>query len=253
MASLLARLLGAIFLLSLIVVAATGWRRDALPPPEVYDLASLKAPRQQATDRKPFEVDAGDQRYLIEPLFDYQLDGVVVSYHDADSLADIWHHGSWQDFLNVRDLCVIWGDNVRSAVYRDMDFRNDSWTCWAYWPDAQTAARFRMDELSNNHLLTDDPRVKRALMAARPGDHVRLTGMLARYRNPANGFARGTSVRRDDRGNGACETIYVTDFEVVAAANAGVRRLHAAARWIAGLSLAGFLVAFVVAPVRAIR
>jgi hypothetical protein len=242
MASLLARLLGTIFLLSLAVIAVTWSQRDALPLPDAYDLAALAAPRQQATDRRPFEVEAGDQRYLVEPLFDYALDGVVVSYHDADSVADIWHHGSWQDFLNVRDLCVIWGGNVRNAVYQDMAFRNDSWTCWAYWPDAQTGARFRMDELANNHLLTDDPRIKRALMDARPGDHVRLTGM-----------SRGTSVSRDDRGNGACETIYVTDFEVVSEANAGVRDLHSVARWIAGLSLAGFLAAFVVAPVRALR
>jgi hypothetical protein len=253
MASLLARLFGTLFLLSLLVVAATWWRRDALPAPDFYDLASLQAPRQQPTARRPFRVEAGDQQYEIEPLFDYELNGVVVSYHDADSVADIWHHGAWQDFLNVRDLCVLWGGNVRSAVYRDMDFSNDSWTCWAYWPDGQTGARFRMNELSNNHLLTDDPRVKRVLMSARPGDHVRLSGVLARYRNPANGFSRGTSVSRDDSGNGACETVYVTDFEVVAEANAGVRRLHVAARWIAGLSFVAFLVAYIAAPVRAIR
>jgi hypothetical protein len=110
-----------------------------------------------------------------------------------------------------------------------------------------------MNELSNNHLLADDPLVKEAMMRARPGDHVRIKGMLARYRNPANGFDRGTSTSRDDTGNGACETIYVTDFEVVSPANGGVRRLHAAAKWIAGLSLAGFLITFVAAPVRAIR
>jgi hypothetical protein len=253
MTSFLVRLLGAVFLLSILVVVATWRQRDQLPAPDFYDALALQAPRQDVTARRPFQVEAGGQRYDIEPVFDYALDGVVVSYHDADSVADIWHHGSWQDFLNVRDLCVIWGDNVRSGIYRDMEFRNDSWTCWAYWPDAQTGARFRMNELSNNHLLADDPVVTKALMSARPGDHVRLTGVLARYRNPANGFARGTSLSRDDRGNGACETVYLTGFEVVSAANEGVRRLHTAARWIAGLSLAGFLVAFVVAPVRAIR
>lgn len=253
MTTLLARFFGLAFLVSLLVLATTWWRRDELPLPEVYDLKGLAAPRQTPTERKPFRADAGDQRYDIEPLFDYQLDGVVVSYHDADSIADIWHHGSWQDYLNVRDLCVIWGENVRSGVYRDMDFRNDSWTCWAYWPDARTGARFRMNELSNNHLLADDPLVKKAMMAARPGDHVRFKGMLARYRNPANGFNRGTSTTRDDTGNGACETVYVTDFEVVAPVNEGVRSLHAAARWIAGLSLMGFLIAYLAAPVRGIR
>lgn len=253
MTTFLARLFGLVFLVSFLVLVVTWWWRDELPLPEVYDLKALKAPRQLPTDRKPFRVEAGDQRYEIEPLFDYALDGVIVSYHDADSIADIWHHGSWQDFLNVRDLCVIWGDNVRSGVYRDMEFRNDSWTCWAYWPDARTAARFRMDELSNNHLLADDPLVKKAMMSARPGDHVRFKGMLARYRNPVNGFNRGTSTTRDDTGNGACETIYVTDFEVVSPANGGVRTLHTGAKWIASLSLVAFLITFVAAPVRAVR
>lgn len=247
------RLLGWLFLLSLGVAAATWMRIDELPAPEGYDHARLAAPRQQPTDRRPFGVEVGGQRYEIEPLFEYELDGVVVSYHDADSVTDIWHHRRWQDFLNVRDLCVIWGDNVRSGVYLDMSFRNDSWTCWAYWPDALTGARFRMDALSNNHLLADDPTVQKALMAARPGDQVRFRGVLARYRNPGNGFARGTSTSRTDTGNGACETVYLESFEVVQEANDGVRVLHGAAKWLAGLSLAGFLVAFVAAPVSAMR
>jgi len=253
MSRLLLRIFGWLFLLSLGVAVLTWLRQDDLPPPETYGTQPLPAPRQQPTSRRPFAVDAGGQRYQIEPLFDYELQGVVVSYHDADSFVDITHHDRWQDFLNLRDLCVLWGDNVRSGVYLDMDFSNDTWTCWAYWPDGETGARFRMDELSNNHLLTTDPAVQDALMAARPGDRVRFKGMLARYSNPANGFSRGTSTTRDDRGNGACETVYLTDFEVVAPANGGARALHRAASWVAGLSLAGFLVAFVVAPVGALR
>jgi len=248
---LLAKVFGWLFVLSLGAVALTWAGQDELPPPDAYGTRPLPAPRQTPTDRQPFDVQVGGQRYRIEPLFDYELEGVIVSYHDADSFIDTWHHDRWKDFLNVRDLCVIWGDNVRGGVYRDMDFRNDSWTCWAYWPDRETGARFRMDELSNNHLLTDASRIQQALMAARPGDHVRFRGMLAGYENPANGFVRGTSTRRDDRGNGACETVFLTDFEVVATPNPGLRSLHSAARWVAGLSLAGFLVAFLAAPVRA--
>ena len=110
---------------------------------------------------------------------------------------------------------MIWGDNVLSGVYRQTDFSNDSWTCWAYWPDRATASRFSMTQLSNNHLLTDDPDVKRALMAAEPGDHIRLKGVLAAYANPGNGFERGTSITRTDTGNGACETVYLQDFDIV--------------------------------------
>ncbi len=80
----------------------------------------------------PFWIETAGQRYRGKPLFDYSLEGVIVSYHEADGFTDIWHHEKWLDFLNIRDLCVIWGDNVSSGVYRNMTFDNDSWTCWAY-------------------------------------------------------------------------------------------------------------------------
>lgn len=231
-------------------MAITYLLKDERPEPDYYDLDQLKAPLQTATDAPPFTTEVNGQRYRIKPLFDYELEGVVVSYHDSDSFADIWHHGKWQDFINIRDLCVIWGKNVRSGVYQEMDFSNDSWTCWAYWPDAATRTRFSMSQLSNNHLLSDDDDIKEQLMAAGPGDHIRLRGMLAAYANQFNGFKRGTSTTRTDTGNGACETIFLQDFEIVNEANPGVRRLYSASKWLAVLSLLGFVVMFIVAPIR---
>ena len=239
-----------LFLASLAAMAVTYLLKDQRPDPGFYDLEQLRPPQQTATDARPFTTEVNGQHYRVKPLFDYELEGVVVSYHDADSIADIWHHGKWQDFINIRDLCVIWGRNVGNGVYQEMDFSNDSWTCWAYWPDAATRKRFSMSQLSNNHLLSDDDQLKEQLMAARPGDHIRLRGMLAAYANPANGFKRGTSTTRTDTGNGACETIYLQDFEIVNKANPGIRRLYSTSKWLAALSLLGFVVMFVVAPVR---
>ena len=85
---------------------------------------------------------------------------------------------------------------------------------------------------------------------AEPGDQVRLRGVLAEYRNPQNGFFRSTSTTRDDTGNGACETIYVTDFEIVRKANPGLRFYYALAKWSAIVSLLGFVIFFIVAPYR---
>jgi hypothetical protein len=239
-----------LFIASVTTMAITYLLKDERPEPDYYDLDQLKAPLQTATDAPPFTTEVNGQRYRIKPLFDYELEGVVVSYHDSDSFADIWHHGKWQDFINIRDLCVIWGKNVRSGVYQEMDFSNDSWTCWAYWPDAATRTRFSMSQLSNNHLLSDDDDIKEQLMAAGPGDHIRLRGMLAAYANQFNGFKRGTSTTRTDTGNGACETIFLQDFEIVNEANPGVRRLYSASKWLAVLSLLGFVVMFIVAPIR---
>jgi hypothetical protein len=131
-----------------------------------------------------------------------------------------------------------------------MDFSNDSWTCWAYWENAEIGSRFSMTQLSNNHLLADDDAIKSRLMSAQPGDHIRLKGVLASYANPGNGFKRGTSTVRTDTGNGACETIYLEDFEILNKANSASRRLYAFAKWLTLIALLGFGIMFVVSPVR---
>jgi hypothetical protein len=44
---------------------------------------------------------------------------------------------------------------------------------------------------------------------------VRIRGYLAKYGHD-QGFERGTSTIRTDTGNGACETIFITDYEIIA-------------------------------------
>jgi len=56
-------------------------------------------------------------------------------------------------------------------------------------------------------------------MEARTGDQVHFKGYLAEYKLEDGSFERGTSVSRDDQGNGACETVFVTDFEILQSAN----------------------------------
>ena len=51
----------------------------------------------------------------------------------------------------------------------------------------------------------------------RVGDQVRFRGFLAEYahRHKGQPFHRGTSTTRMDTGNGACETVYVTDLDIL--------------------------------------
>lgn len=236
------------FLISLAVTLVAWLFKDSLPAPDFYANSELAEPLQTPVQQEPFSTTVNGQTYIITPRFDYQLQGVIVSQHDADSFLDITHFKEWQDYLNLRDLCVIWGDNLRSGVYQDLRFWNDSWTCWVQWNDRATGARFKKDQLSNNHLLTDRPEIQAALMAAEPGDHIRLRGMLVEYANPGNGFQRGTSTTRRDTGNGACETIYVTDFAIVEKANSGIRKIYELAFWLMLVALVGFIIFFFVAP-----
>ncbi len=241
-----------IVLLSLLLMVATYPHKDALPEPDYY-ASPPTPPIQRNTRLKPFETEVNGERYQISPRFDYELEGVIVSAHEADALGDIWHHDKWHDFLNTRDLCVIWGDNLSSGVYRQMVFENDSWTCWAYWPNAGVRSRFDMTQLSNNHLLTDDPAINDIIMDARIGDRVRLKGQLASYRNLDNGFFRDTSTVRNDTGNGACETIHVREFEILERASTTARRLFDLAKWILTVSLSIGLLLFFLTPARGIN
>lgn len=244
------RLFQLLFLASLALATWSYGQKDRLPPADFYDRTLLRDPQQGASSASPFATNVNGIKYEIQPVADYELHGVVVSYHDSDDFIDIYHHKDWKDFINIRDICVIWGDNIASEIYRDMLFENTTWTCWAYWSNSDVAARFNRAQLSNNHLLADNPVVHQAIMAAEPGDHIAFKGMLASYSHSNGKFQRGTSTSRTDTGNGACETIYVEDFRIVKKANTGWRRLFFASSGIALTSLIGVVAMLFIAPVR---
>lgn len=239
-----------LLILSTLVFVTTYFYKDEMPDPDYYQNMSLTEPVQTKTHRDEFSVTANEQTYIIKPKFNYELQGVVVSHHNADDFGNIYHHKSWQDYINVRDICIIWGDNISSGVYKNMEFNSTTWTCWASWPDSETGRLFSMNQLSNNHLLATNDTIKQMLMSAETGDHIRIKGVLAEYSNPGNGFKRGTSISRDDTGNGACETIYIDEFDIITKANESIRSWNYAAKILALISLFGFLVTFFIAPVR---
>ena len=246
----LIRLSQLILLISLLLLILSNHQRAILPEMDFYDGARLPEPVQSDTTAEPFAVVSNDILYTINPIYDYQLHGVVVSFHNSDAWWDIYHHRSWQDFINVKDICVIWGDNVASGVYRKMAFKNTTWTCWATWPDSDTGRQFSMHQLSNNHLLIGDPRIREIAENVAIGDQIRINGVLASYSHSNGRFARGTSTSRTDTGNGACETIFVNDFEIVKKANPGWHKINLLAGWLAPISFLCMMLLVFKAPVR---
>jgi hypothetical protein len=241
----LTRTLQAVLVLSLGLAVLAWWHKDRLPPPDFYDLSRLVEPEQTPTAATPFEVEAGGIRYLIKPLHDYRLNGVVVSLHDSDALGDVYHRKDWKDFINIRDLCVVWGENAASGVMREIDVHNTTWTCWVAWRDAEIGSRFAMNALSNNHVLSDRPEIQEAIRSAEVGDQIVFEGMLAHYSH-AGGFERGTSTTRTDTGNGACETVYVTDFQILRHSNTGWRWAYGVFKYAAIAALLGLCILLVI-------
>jgi hypothetical protein len=234
-----------LLMLAGVVLALAGWwKGDALPDPRRIQPELRFDPVQEATRAAPFTTEVGGVTYQVEPQFSYEISGLVVSRHHADSWLDYLHR-QWDDNLNVADICVLWGPNVLDDLYHEFSFSSGQFTCNFQTRSTEAWHRFNLAAISNNHLLTDDPYIADAIRGARIGDQVRFRGYLASYSH-GGGFRRGTSTTRTDKGNGACETVWVQDFEVLSRANTHWHLL----KW-AGLgALALGLLLWVLAPVR---
>ena len=198
--------------ISFIGLVVSFWNRNDLPGNVEYVAEIAEEPRQTKTDKRPFEAVFEEVTYQVEPEYAYDITGMIVSYRHHDNNSRM--HALANDHLNMLDVCVIWGDNTANEHLHKIDFWNGIFTCNVKTRDQQAWDAFNMDQLSNNHLISDDEFVRRQVRKIRIGDQVRVRGYLASY-SSGGGYKRGTSTTRTDTGDGACETIYVEGFDIV--------------------------------------
>jgi len=230
-------LLAGLVLLLFSIIFRNRWPsgRELLPE-------ASQEPIQQTGDLpSPFDVLQKGFTYTVYPQFEYELWGMVVSSHYAGSFLD-YAHEMWKDYLNIKDLCVIWGKNLETGAFREIKFWSRDFTCYYSWSNPETGGRFSPSHISNNHLITEDVLLRKLIKSVKRGDQVRLKGWLAKYGHKGSQVVRGTSTTRNDTGGQACETVYVTEFEVLKRANPGWRAvLPASMALIAGCVLLLFL------------
>lgn len=191
--------------------------RHALPDPSELRPQLRNEPLQEPITAAPFTTTVRGVTYTVNPVADYEIWGLVVSNHDTSSWWN-WIHKASNDNLNVVDLCVVFAENVTTGGYVGLDYSSGQFVCYVQTHSSEKWQRFSMRALSNNHLLADRPSIVSKLRDVQIGDQVRIRGWLASYaHNHGFPFTRGTSLTRDDTGNGACETIYVQEVEVLRA------------------------------------
>jgi hypothetical protein len=230
-----------VFFSALALLPLSCWQRDKFPAQMPVLPPVTAAPIQASTATNAFSVALHGVDYHIQPVFDYELHGIVVSlrHHNADRML----HERWQDHLNIADLCVIWGANAQAPDLNAFEFWNGQFTCFFRTESQQAWQRFDRFAISNNHLLTEAADLREQIAKVQVGDQIRLLGQLANYSNSA-GFDRATSTVRNDEGNGACETIYVRDFRILRSMTNPWRSLHSIS-WAALLLAAGTWLALV--------
>ncbi len=233
-------------LASLLAAALAWWMKDELPPSARLREELFSEPVQKRVSKPPFDTRVDGVDYRIQPRYSYDLRGLVVSLHDSDTWWD-YAHKAWNDHINLADFCVVWGGTARRGAYRGISFSNTQWEC--HWSTSSSEAwqAFDQTEVANNHMVTDDPAVAKALRAVRIGDQIRVTGYLVDYTTFRDGRPAGTRVSsetRTDTGNGACEVLYVDSLEVLGSAGRGWRL----ALKIALAALAASAIAWLVLP-----
>jgi len=122
------RLVKYLLIASVLLLAISWWRADGLPSKADLLPALLAEPAQEAIKQAAFNTTVDRITYKVQPLYSYDLVGMVVSKHDAKTWWDYLHR-EWNDNLNVTDLCVVWGNNVRNAAYEDISFSSGQFTC----------------------------------------------------------------------------------------------------------------------------
>jgi hypothetical protein len=235
---------------SLALAGAAWWMQGALPPPERLQAGLDAEPVQTRVTRPPIEARVDGVDYRIQPRYAYDMSALVVSLHHSDSFWD-YAHKAWGDHVNLMDLCVVWGGTARSGAYRAISFSNTQWECHWQTGSREAWAAVNEDEIANNHMVTDDPAIARALREVHVGDQIRVRGYLVDYTVLRDGRPAGTRVSSDtrkDRGNGACEVLYVESIERLDSPGRRWRLLLKAA--LAAFALAA--VAWLCLPVRAL-
>lgn len=240
------RLLSWLFFASLILLIYSWWHRDEFADDLHIDPALADEPLQEPAEREPFTTEANEVEYVVRPLYRYELHGLVVSFKRFTP--GIGLHERWNDYINVADVCVIWGDNARELDLNEFSFSNGEFTCRIVTRNEQQWRRFNRNELSNNHLITDDERIRDLIDELEVGDQIRISGWLSEYGEPGGPFRR-TSDTRTDTGDGACETVYLADMQILDSMNNLWRRLF----WLALIGLVTSVVLWFRTPYHQLR
>ena len=190
-------------------------RKDQLPDYKSIDQRLLQAPVQQTVAGAQFTLDFKGRSYQVRPRALYDLRGLVVSHNNPQGIGDIYHDSK---SLDTKDLCVIWGHNVRSNEFQKISYWSNSWTCFCQWDEG--GLRFWPELLSNNHLITDSDVIRSKIAKTGIGDQIQIKGMLVDYKEIGgqNGW-RNSSLVRTDTGNGACEVVFVQELNILRSTN----------------------------------
>ena len=159
-------------------------------------------PRQSSTSEEPFYVD--NIQYIPKASFD--IEARVLSREDYSMDAE--------SKVSPTDLALGWGRMSDEAILEQIDISQRN--RFYYWRVEQfPIPRKEIEQNSANmHLIPADAYVAGQIDKVKSGELVRFSGYLVNLKRD-DGWHWNSSLTRNDTGAGACEVVWVEDFEII--------------------------------------
>jgi hypothetical protein len=200
----------------LLLIVATFYQNKYVSPLEIQSQLK-REPEQSATEKKTYLYNYRGSTYEIQEVANYEISGLVASHNNPYSFFDIYHN---ENSLDTLDVCLIWGENVKDDRYHFYDVSNGSFHCYFSYPNGVS---FRLNQLSNNHLITRSEEVRKTISLIRRGDQIHIKGKLVNYQDVQYEGFRNSSLTREDTGDHACEVLEVEEIEILYVAHPWLR------------------------------
>jgi len=192
-----------IIFLILLVLGYYYWQNDQPVTHEGKGQIAKDHPKQTPSKEKEFKFGDG---YTVHPLADFDITARVLSkkryFMDNESeLAPV-------------DLAMGWGPMSDDTVLSKLKISQRN--RWFYWKcDSYPIPKDQIEHnAANMHLIPADDNIEKLIKSVKAGNLVHFKGHLVKATKPG-GWNWQSSLSRTDTGNGACEVIFVKEFQIL--------------------------------------
>lgn len=184
----------------------------SFPKPSSYRdefIDVFSEPIQTETTELPFSTKIKSYRFFLTPMADYDISAVVVS-------TKRYHQGIDAKVVPL-DLGVCWGDVAKEENRKKIKFQQYlRFLTYRFKEDIPFSMEYLSTHAGNIHIIPANSRIKRVMFSLKRNDKVRLKGYLVKViaqNQKYSYYHRGTSLTRDDTGDGACELMWVKEVQ----------------------------------------
>ncbi len=153
--------------------------------------------------------DGSEGKVELIKRAEYELTGVVKSKKK---------YSDYTSQVSEYDLAIAWGDLNKDEIDEGISYsQSGRWYYYKYSKDLPVNEDYISKNSANVHIIHKDKDILKKIKSIKEEDYIKLEGYLVDvdFKNPDNTSLWKTSKSRNDRGNGACEIMYVENITII--------------------------------------